>query len=291
MLSIFDVMNIKHFELNMYHCDTADCKSGHYYGPAVRDFYLIHYILKGKGTFQVGDRVYKLEKGQGFLICPGKVTFYKADEIDPWSYSWVGFNGMKAEAYLKLADLTQDNPIFQYEDVDYLKDFLNRMIAARQLKKNSELQLLGMLYLFLAELIGLSNTSDIFENMGDRKELYVKKAVEYISMNYSRKVRISEMAGYIGLDRSYLCSIFKSVSGLSPQEFLINLRVNKACELMLNEDLTIGDISRSVGYDDQLLFSKTFTKIKGQSPREFRKSIQESISIPKNPLQQILEAD
>ncbi|MGF7047731.1 AraC-like DNA-binding protein [Paenibacillus sp. DS2015] len=59
----------------------------------------------------------------------------------------------------------------------------------------------------------------------------------------------------------------------SIQEYLIHFRVNKACELMMNSELSIGDISRSVGYDDPLLFSKIFKKVKGASPKHFRDAI------------------
>jgi mannose-6-phosphate isomerase-like protein (cupin superfamily) len=68
-------------DLNMYHCGTEDCAPGHDYGPAVKDHYLIHYILDGKGTFHVGEKIYQLGKGQGFLICPNVITYYQADCI------------------------------------------------------------------------------------------------------------------------------------------------------------------------------------------------------------------
>jgi YesN/AraC family two-component response regulator len=90
-------------------------------------------------------------------------------------------------------------------------------------------------------------------------------------MNYSRKMTISELARSIGLDRSYLGSIFKEQLSTSLQNYLKNYRMDKACELMKNETLSIGDISRSVGYDDPLLFSKLFRKCKGVSPREYRR--------------------
>jgi transcriptional regulator GlxA family with amidase domain len=60
----------------------------------------------------------------------------------------------------------------------------------------------------------------------------------------------------------------------SPQEYLINFRIEKACELMQANLLSIGDIARSVGYDDPLTFSKVFRKLKGVSPSKFRSSIQ-----------------
>lgn len=89
-------------------------------------------------------------------------------------------------------------------------------------------------------------------------------------MNYSDKVTVSQIAHYIGLDRSYLSSIFKKYLDTSIQEYLIQYRINKACDLFYNKELNISDISRSVGYDDPLLFSKIFKKYKGISPKKYR---------------------
>lgn len=261
-----------HTDLNIYRCGVEDCIPGHSWGPAVRDHYQIHYILSGKGVFQVGDKTYSLEKGQGFLISPNVITYYIADNVKPWSYSWVGFHGLKAESYLRQANLTTLNPVFDYSQDNILKDYLSQMISTKDMLKGREIKLLGLLYSFLSRLIEVSDCSYIDKNE-NRKEMYIKKIIEFIEMNYSRNITVSEMSRFVGLDRSYLYSIFKDFLNVSPQEFLINLRINKACELMQNNLLNIGDISRSVGYEDPLLFSKIFKKIKGSSPKEFRKAL------------------
>ena len=262
---------LNHTDLNMYQCGTENCDKGHWYGPAVRDHFLIHYIHSGKGKFCVGDRVYHLHRNQGFLIFPDIVTYYQADFEEPWTYSWVGFHGMKAEGYLKNAGLTMENPIFNGDEEGYIDDCFHQMLAAKNLQKGREIRLLGMLYLFLSQLIE-QGAKDRFDYPGNRKEAYIKKAIEYIEMNYSRKMSISELANHLGLDRSYLGSIFKEQLDTPPQDFLVKYRLDKACALMKNEALSIGDISRSVGYDDPLLFSKLFRKYKGLPPREYRKS-------------------
>jgi len=255
----------------MYQCGEERCKPGHDYGPAVRDHFLIHYILEGKGKFYVGDRIYELGKDQGFLICPDIITYYQADYQDPWHYVWVGFNGLKAESYLKQASITVDNPIFTYDCDNYIRNCFDEMIKAENVIKGREIRLTGFLYLFLSRLIEKNSNENFAGDGEDTKELYVKKAIEYIQRNYSRKLTINNMAKYIGLDRSYLGSLFKQYMGMSPQQYIMEFRIDKACELMENPILSIGDISRSVGYVDQLLFSKTFKKIKGICPRDYRK--------------------
>lgn len=261
---------IRSTDLNMYHCGTEKCEAGHYFGPAVRDHYLIHYIHSGKGKFYVGEKVYTLCKGQGFLICPDIVTYYQADREDPWHYSWAGFHGLKAEGILKSAGLTMENPIFD-TDNGFIDNCFIQINESSKLQHGSKIRLLGYLCLFLSELVERNNPEDLSDPAGSRKEIYVRKVVEYIEMNYSRKVRINELASHLGLDRSYLGSIFKEQLGTSIQNFLLHFRIDKASELMKNKSLSIGDISRSVGYDDPLLFSKLFKKARGMSPREYKK--------------------
>lgn len=257
-------------DLNVYHVGIEKCAPQHHYGPAVRDHYLIHYILKGQGTFYVGDKIYKLSKDQGFLICPDIITYYEADFYDPWEYMWVGFNGFKATSYLKHANLTFENPVFVYNKDRALEECLSSMIAANNYKKSNEIRLKGLIHIFLSELIDNSNSNVSQIETRCDKNIYVKKAVEYISSNYYRDISIKEIADYLGLSRNYFCSIFKDALGKSPQEFLIQFRMDKACEYMHNNNLSISDISRSVGYDDPLTFSKMFKKTKGLCPERYR---------------------
>lgn len=259
-----------HTDLNLYRCGIEDCKSGHSWGPAIRDHYIIHYILGGKGSFTVGETTYKLGKNDGFLICPGTVVYYEADVAEPWSYGWVGFNGFKAPVYLKQAGLDNQNPIFRYDKDHFLRECLVRMISTKQLVRGREIRLIGLLYEFLSQLVEM--TDNYLLEKDNRKEEYVRKALEYIRMNYSRKITISEIANYIGLDRSYLYSLFQEYLNTSPQDYLIRFRMDKACELLQATSLSVGSIAYSVGYEDPLLFSKVFKKARGLPPREYRKA-------------------
>lgn len=260
-----------HTDLNMYRCGIEDCNPGHSWGPALRDHYIIHYITGGKGTYSINNITYKLEKGWGFLIPPNTVINYQADMEDPWSYCWVGFHGLKAEVYLKRANISGEKPVFEYNRDSALRDCINQMIETKELKKSSDIKLLSLLYSFLALLVEASGTTADPDTGETRKEQYVKKAIDYIKINYTQKISINEVACGIGIDRSYLFSLFKEFLNMSPQEFLIKFRMDKACELMKNNSLSIGEISRSIGYEDQLLFSKTFKRLRGLSPKEYRR--------------------
>jgi AraC-like DNA-binding protein len=277
MPQIIDLHPPHRSELDMYNCGIEDCRPGHFFGPAVREYYLIHVIRSGKGCFQVGNQRYPLRRGQGFLICPDVVTFYQADQDDPWHYSWVGFNGTKARDYLEAAGLSQANPIFGFDREDALPEWIGRMVEAGSLGRGRETALRGLLYLFLARLIENAKT-ECAGNQLSKKEQYLQKAIEFIRINYSRKITVRQIAAFVGLDRSYLSALFQEELHRSPQEFLIRFRMEKARGFMANESLSIGDVARSVGYDDPLQFSKAFKKWSGLPPSRYRKRAGEDAS-------------
>lgn len=266
--SIFSVLNKEGYDLIVYQCGMEKCKPSHSYGPAVRDHFLIHFISEGQGTFYIDGKSYRLGKNEGFLICPGIVTYYEADTDNPWIYSWVGFKGLKAENYLEMANLNRENPIFKHKEGHTLQFCLENMGKASSLRFGRELRLQGLLGIFLSELIELAERNDIHGL--NQAEAYIKKAVQFIEANYSRDISIDNISKYVGLNRNYFSSLFKEKIKISPQQYLINYRINKACELMTNEALSISDISRSVGYNDPLGFSKIFKRVKGCSPRDYR---------------------
>lgn len=269
-MSFFSPILKEGFDIIAYQCGIEKCKKSYSYGPAVRDHYLIHFILKGTGTFYVNGKSYKLKENQGFLICPDIVTYYEADAEDPWIYTWVGFKGIKAEQYLKLANLDQEKPIFECKEVEFVKNCFEDMRKATELKYARELRLQGLINMFLSELIEEAGKNDTASSNSNYKESYIKKSLHYVETNYANKLTIAEMAKSVGLNKNYFSAFFKENIGMTPQKYIIKFRINKACELMDNKGLTIGDISRSVGYEDTLGFSKIFKKEKGMSPTQYR---------------------
>jgi YesN/AraC family two-component response regulator len=267
---IFNFSNPSHnnLDLNLYTCGREACISKYSYGPAIRSGYIIHYILKGKGSFKVHNKTYHLGKNEAFLIEPNILTYYEADVEDPWEYTWIGFSGVKAKEYIKRSSLCMDNLIIRLDQEDKLVQCMDSIIAASRLTSNKDLLLTSKLYEFLYILCELYPNSKITSE--DKKQKYIEDALLFIEQNYAHHITVNDIAKYISINRAYLHRLFKHYLNKSPQEFLLNLRIEKACFLLTNSSLKIGDISRSVGYNDVLLFSKTFKKIKKCTPSEFR---------------------
>ena len=100
-----------------------------------------------------------------------------------------------------------------------------------------------------------------------------EKAVQFIQYNYSRSIDVADIASHVGVSRSHLYRVFMRHLGVSPNEYLIRFRINEACSLLRKKRFSIGEISYSVGFQDQLYFSRQFKKLKGVSPSKYLESL------------------
>ena len=90
---IFSNDFFRNLDAFVYTCGYETCKPSYSYGPVLRSGYLIHYILSGNGYYKVNQKTYRLGKGDAFLICPDELIYYEADKKNPWTYTWICFNG------------------------------------------------------------------------------------------------------------------------------------------------------------------------------------------------------
>lgn len=238
----------------------------HKAGPSVRSFYLIHFILEGEGDFYVQNVHHHLKKGQGFLIEPDHQTTYISDAEHPWTYIWVGFSGREAQNILYSIGLTQETPIFTCNQGERLKKYVFDMLEHNYSNQADSYRLLGMLYLFLS-VIAESQKNKIEAPTGN---VYVNHAVSYIQNHYSLSLTVEEISDYVGVNRSYLSSLFKKYTGLSPIKYLQNFRITRAEHMLRVTDLSIESIALSCGYQSAEAFHKIFRQLVGMSPKSFR---------------------
>lgn len=266
-------------DLKPYQYGWEECAPLHSFGPFIRNHYLFHYIISGQGTLYShtvnGDiHEYQLGANQGFLICPGQINLYTADEHDPWKYVWLEFDGMCAEEQLWNAGLEQDQPIYRPRSIEDGERLRDHMLYFIQQAERSPLHLVGHLFLFLDDLIECSDHSRNSEKAA-RQDYYIHEAVVYIQQNYQRALTVDEVAAFCKLNRNYFSRRFKEVIGCTPQEFIIRQRLTSAAELLRSTGLPIKTVADRCGYPNQLHFSQAFRKYYGLPPREWRKQNKE----------------
>lgn len=250
-------------------CGFSRTEPLHSFGPAVRPHFLIHFILTGRGRFTIGNKTYPLKAGYGFVIEPDELTYYEADGEDPWTYVWVGFHGKDAGEYLHKMGLSVRHPIFTSESSEELYQIVREMIGYNTMGIANDLRRNGLLHLFLAQIAQSTSLPEKSEE--DKANTYVTKAIEFIQSNYCNPIKITDVADYVCINRSYLYTLFEEYMKISPQQFLTMFRITKATELLRVTNFTIESIALSCGYNDALVFNKAFKQCKGMSPSVFRK--------------------
>lgn len=253
-------------------CGLSRTEPMHSFGPALKPHYLIHYILSGKGKFVSGKEEYPLEAGYGFLITPDELAFYQADEEEPWTYVWVGFSGVQAEEYVNNIGLSVRQPIFKSDASEELYRIVKDMMEHNTYGLANDLRRNGQLSVFLSVIAESGRMEKRSEN--DKANIYVRKAISFIQNNYCNPIKVTDVADYVCVNRSYLYTLFQKSMGMSPQQFLTTFRITKATELLQITSLPIESIALSCGYHDPLVFTKAFRQIKQMSPTSFRKEMQ-----------------
>ena len=252
-------------------CGLSRTEPMHSFGPALKPHYLIHYILSGKGKFSIGGEEYPLEAGCGFLITPDELAFYQADEEEPWTYVWVGFSGTLAAEYVNNIGLSVRQPVFRSEASEELYRIVKDMMDHNTYDLSHDLRRNGQLGVFLSVI---AEGSRVEKSGGDdRANIYVRKAVSFIESNYCNPIKVTDVADYVCINRSYLYTLFQQSMGMSPQRFLTTFRITKAAELLQLTSLPIESIALSCGYQDPLVFTKAFRQMKQMSPSVFRKEM------------------
>lgn len=257
----------ENLSLSVYYTGAERCSPGYEFS-AVRDHYVIHVIASGVGYVEISPgRFEKLTAGDAFLISPLQGITYRADKEDPWRYEWIGFNGTEAERLVSLTDF-HNNPILHFPEDANLSKCLDDVRKVVGNTAADEARRTGKLYLFFSKLMKLSEKNYSVGRLGVD---HMDKAINFIMNNYSRHIDVTAIADYVGVSRSHLYRLFMKRAGISPNEYLTRVRINQACALLRDSSLTIRQVAHSVGFTDQLYFSRVFHKFKHVAPSNYLK--------------------
>lgn len=244
-------------DINPIQFGRQNCAPGHAFGPATREYVLLHYVVSGRGKLTKKGKIHDLHPGQIFVIEPYEITYYQADQKQPWRYIWIGFEcGTGLPQGLEQPVLT----------IAGAAAVFTSMWAAAMMKTGREAFLCGKIW----ELLALLQQRTAGENVeGSRHQEYVNAAKTYMETEYMRGVSVTELAKQLNLDRSYFSGLFKKATGKSPVQYLTQLRLNKGAQLMREYGQTPGEAARSTGYADVFSFSRMFRRYYGVSPTQY----------------------
>ncbi|AOZ94032.1 helix-turn-helix domain-containing protein [Paenibacillus crassostreae] len=240
--------------------------NSHQWGPGVRDVYAVHYIVSGKGYLKTCHTTFSLKTGESFIIFPHTEVYYYPDPQDPWEYYWIEFNGAEASRLVSMINIAPDHPVVEASPQDFKPLF--HIIKAAGIEPFERERSDAGLHLLLSYYMEYYPSEQAF-----LKKDYVLSAREYIESNFWKSsLSVLDVVGFVKIERSYLFRLFKEENGISISGYLTVFRIQRACELLANSQLSIKSLAYSVGYQDPLYFSKIFKKVTSYTPSQYRKA-------------------
>ena len=251
------IVNRNFRDINPLACGRHICDPDYAFGPAVRSYWLLHFVLSGKGLFRTPRGTYQIEKDSLFLIRPYEVTFYQADKEDPWTYIWIEF---QASIPLPGKMLSKDVLLLPEFREIFERAFFSPLREPRN--RGYEAYLCGKIW----ETLGILSSGD--EEQMAIMERYVAPAMTMMESGMGSGITIEDIASRLHLNRSYFSVIFRKATGKTPKQYLTEIRMEKALQLIKDHGMSVGVTATSVGFPDAFTFSRAFKNHFGISPHE-----------------------
>lgn len=257
-------------DLVLTECGYERCDPRHYW-EGRKGFHVIHVVISGQGTLKIDGAVFNVRAGDIFYIPPDKEINYRADDAEPWEYRWVGFVGTKAmvtlnETVLPRAICTAlSHPEVLTERMRQIYE------CASQGNDRGDLLALGHMYFFLAELLAECGAQG---RNGDVAAEYVHRATDFIREHYAEHISVDSICQCLNISRSYLYKLFRRYCGVSPSNYLIHFRLEKARELLNEQKYPVNEVAEQVGFSDHPYFTKRFRMAYDMTPREYARRMQ-----------------
>jgi len=242
-------------EVDLRNAGEEVCRPRHRY-LGMRDHYIIHLVLGGRGSFTLGQKRTELEKGGLFFIAPGVPAEYQADEQAPWHYTWIGFGGpgiarlSEKIPYLRGGALSgAPNLLLARSFGEILREFVGKEMG-------HELRALGHFHQLLSALPGPAAREESAFN-------HVEAATAFLIRHHTLTIDVAQVSEALGLERTYLSALYRRTTGTTLFRALEDLRLSRAEKLLRETALTTEEVARSCGYSEGAVFMKMWKRRKG----------------------------
>ncbi|MFD0620121.1 helix-turn-helix domain-containing protein [Paenibacillus sp. GCM10027629] len=246
-------------------------KPNYHVGPKQIDCYGLHFIVSGDLQLVHEDEVIQLQAGDLFCLFPHITYEYRIASREELRMVWLTLEGPQMRELMRVMGLSVHHPYRSSvvdEAVIHLLQEVEQIIWDEEPKWRRHLPLLAALLRLFEQLEIHPEEHDIIKEPPNVD--WIHEVHQFLQLHYAEPLRIEAIAHLFGFHRSYFTQQFTQKTGLSPQQYLQQLRLERAKELLCNFSLPIGEIALSVGYPDLYMFSRAFKRQVGCSPSAYR---------------------
>lgn len=245
-----------------------NCVPPKYHRIMKRNAYIIHYVVGGKGVYMNCP----FDQSCGYMVAPNELESITADQDDPYETYWIRMRGSLVPKLLADCGLPAHNAVFQFNRTADCGNIIHRFLFEEQSKNEAAEACLLQATLYELLAIHLEEQASITCPAPSDAQ----KVADFLEKNYQENILIRDVAERFFLSPNHMYTLFKKEYGVSPQEYLLSLRVEKAKQFLHHPDekLPIKAIAASVGFENALYFTRYFHQRVGQSPSDYRKKFQ-----------------
>lgn len=237
-------------------------------GRTLNDYYII-FISKGKGKYESALTLPSdVAAGTCFFLYPGVWHRYRPDRQSGWEEFWVGFNGFYAQQLMANGFFEREDPIVHLSlNKDLLAQFRSLIETVQASLAGYPQQIAGI----TMQILGLINTVAHHQGYNDDPVgKLIAKAKFMIQESFENSIDMEALARELPMGYSAFRKAFKRLTGESPHQYHLSLRLNRAKDLLTSTILNVNEIAAQTGFDSVFYFSKLFKKKNGVSPKHFR---------------------
>nr|WP_304219780.1 AraC family transcriptional regulator [Fredinandcohnia onubensis] len=249
------------------------CKPDWYKPFREQPHHSLWFITKGSGEVTIDGTKYKLKPGKLVIFRPGMVCEKKTSSSNPLEFYFVRFT--YAVAFEEKGHWNFERPeatSFPLQGVYPITNtgnMIHVLDQIHQLSKRRGPTVAMQRKLHFHELLLMIIQDFRSQKITGNSTMAIDTTIDYIVNHYHEHMNLSDLAKMAGLSTSHYARLFKEYVGYSPIDYLTHVRIDRAKELLAISDFRIKEISQSVGYQDELYFSRIFKRIVGVSPTQF----------------------
>ncbi len=237
--------------------------------PAGCSQYILMYCTGGSGWISVDSKKHEVKANQYFIIPANKPHSYASSPSDPWTIYWVHYTGINAPSYSSGHESVHS---ITPSDIDRIED---RLLLFEEMIHNLEMGYsidnLNYANICLSHFLASFSYLAQFRQLRNVKEAdMVQRSIGFMKSNLHKKLSLVDLADEAGLSSSHYSLAFRQKTGRAPVDYLIQLKVQKACQLLDHSNQRVKEIAVQVGYDDAYYFSRIFKKLMNVSPKDYR---------------------
>lgn len=241
-------------------------------GRLIEEFQLV-YIVKGAGSFQSGSmKEMPVREGHAFLLFPGEWHNYHPDKETGWEEYWIGFNGTIMQDRVRCGFFDRQRPVYDIGIQDEVIQLYRKAIETAQTEAAGfQQQLSGLVSNLLGHVYSLHKNA-CFEQTDLANK--INKARMMLSEQYNVDVPLEILAQEVQMSYSWFRHSFKEYTGFSPNQYVLELRIQKSKALLTNSVLSIKEIAYEVGFNNSEYYATLFRRKTEMTPGEYRKFTQ-----------------